>query len=47
MLHRCPACNAPFSSVFAIDCEQCGAQLRPAEQFGVRIKRESRKSGSA
>jgi DNA-directed RNA polymerase subunit RPC12/RpoP len=47
MLHRCPACKAPFSSVFAVDCEQCGARLRPPEQFGVRIKRESRKSGSA
>ena len=21
---RCPACNAPFSSAFAVECEECG-----------------------
>jgi DNA-directed RNA polymerase subunit RPC12/RpoP len=46
-LHRCVACNAPFTSVFAVDCEACGAQLRPPEQLGVKIRRESRRSGSA
>jgi DNA-directed RNA polymerase subunit RPC12/RpoP len=45
MLHRCPACGAPFSSVFAVECERCAAPLRPAEQFGVRIRRESQRSG--
>ena len=35
MLRRCPACNAPFSSTFAVDCEECGAQLREPELFGV------------
>ena len=39
MLKRCPSCDEPFSSMFAVDCEACGAQLRPAELFGTRIKR--------
>jgi RNase P subunit RPR2 len=39
MRWRCPACEAPFKSVFAVDCEQCGAELRPPEQFGVRIRK--------
>ncbi len=39
MRARCPSCGARFSSAFAVDCEACGAPLRPAEQFGVRIRR--------
>ena len=39
MLHRCPACSAPFSSTFAVECEECGEQLREPELFGVRIRR--------
>jgi hypothetical protein len=39
MLRRCPACNAPFSSMFAVDCESCGEQLRSAELFGTNIRR--------
>jgi hypothetical protein len=39
-LHRCPACHAPFSSVFAVECEQCRGELRPNEQFGAPIRRE-------
>ncbi len=38
-LHRCPACNAPFSSVFAVECEECGGPLRPADLHGTRIRR--------
>jgi predicted RNA-binding Zn-ribbon protein involved in translation (DUF1610 family) len=38
MLRRCPSCNAAFSSVFAVDCESCGAQLRRNELFGVPIR---------
>jgi hypothetical protein len=45
MRSRCPACDARFSSAFAVECEACGAELRPAEQFGVPIRRESRKTG--
>ena len=39
MRSRCPACNARFSSTFAVECEACGAELRPAEQFGGPIRR--------
>jgi predicted nucleic acid-binding Zn ribbon protein len=42
MRARCPECDARFSSAFAVECEACGAELRPAEQFGVKIRRESR-----
>ena len=40
MLRRCPACDAPFSSVFAVDCEECGKPLRPAELGGLKIRRQ-------
>jgi len=39
MLHRCPGCSAPFSSTFAVDCEECGAPLRDPELLGMRIRR--------
>jgi predicted RNA-binding Zn-ribbon protein involved in translation (DUF1610 family) len=39
MLRRCPACSEPFSSMFATECEGCGAVLRPAELFGTKIRR--------
>jgi predicted RNA-binding Zn-ribbon protein involved in translation (DUF1610 family) len=39
MRWRCPECGARFSSAFAVDCEACGAQLRPNEQFGAPIRR--------
>jgi hypothetical protein len=39
MLRRCPACEAPFSSAFAVDCEECGGALRPAELFGTPIRK--------
>jgi predicted RNA-binding Zn-ribbon protein involved in translation (DUF1610 family) len=37
--HRCPACGAPIASSFAVECEDCGAALRPIDLFGVRIRR--------
>ena len=40
LLRRCRECNAPFSSAFAIECEECGAALREPELFGTRIRRE-------
>jgi ribosomal protein S27E len=49
MRSRCPSCDARFSSVFAVECEACGAELRPAEAFGGpirRVKPGSRRSGS-
>ena len=35
----CPACGARFSSAFAVECEECGAELRPRELFGVPIRK--------
>jgi predicted nucleic acid-binding Zn ribbon protein len=39
MLRRCPSCSASFSSMFAVDCEACGAPLRKPELFGTKIRR--------
>jgi hypothetical protein len=39
MLRRCPTCAAPFSSVFAVECEWCGNELRDPELFGTKIRR--------
>jgi DNA-directed RNA polymerase subunit RPC12/RpoP len=39
LLHRCHACNAPFSSAFAVECEGCGGKLRDPELFGGPIRR--------
>ena len=36
---RCPACDARIASAFAVECEECGAELRPAEQFGTPIRK--------
>ena len=36
---QCPACGARFASAFAVECEVCGAELRPPEQFGVKIRK--------
>ena len=43
MLRRCPSCKAPFSSTFAVDCEECGAPLRAPELLGMRIRREQKR----
>jgi hypothetical protein len=40
MLARCSACGARFSSVFAVDCEVCGAALRPGHLSGIPIRRQ-------
>jgi rRNA maturation endonuclease Nob1 len=42
MRHRCPDCSAPFPSAFAVECEECGAAVRPPEVLGVRIRRRGR-----
>ena len=36
---QCPSCGARFASAFAVECEACGGELRPPEQFGVRIRK--------
>jgi hypothetical protein len=40
---RCPVCDARFSSVFAVECESCGAELRPPTAFGTSIRKPPRK----
>jgi DNA-directed RNA polymerase subunit RPC12/RpoP len=35
----CPACGARVSSAFAVECEECGSQVRPRELFGTPIRR--------
>jgi hypothetical protein len=40
MRWRCPACDARFSSAFAVQCEVCGGPLRPGELLGVKIRKE-------
>jgi ribosomal protein S27E len=37
--HRCPDCGARFSSAFAVECEGCGGELRPAKHLGMRIRK--------
>jgi len=40
---RCPACGARFSSAFDVECDACGAQVRPPELFGVPIRKPSKR----
>ena len=42
LLHRCKACDAPFSSTFAVDCEECGTRLRDPHLLGMRIRKPGR-----
>ena len=41
LLRRCKSCSAAFSSIAVVDCEECGAQVRPDELFGSKIARRS------
>ena len=40
---RCPTCDARFSSAFAVDCEACGARLRPRELLGIAIRKPAKR----
>ena len=42
LLFRCPTCDARIASAFAVECEDCGAALRPDEGFGSRIRKPGR-----
>jgi ribosomal protein S27E len=42
LVARCPGCSARLPSAFQVECEECGASLRPNELFGGRIRREGR-----
>jgi predicted RNA-binding Zn-ribbon protein involved in translation (DUF1610 family) len=37
--HRCPSCQEPIASAFAVECEECGTAVRSRELFGVQIRR--------
>ena len=37
--HRCPSCDAPIASAFAVECEECDAPIRGPELFGTTIRR--------
>jgi hypothetical protein len=36
---RCPECSGRISSMFAVECEECGGALRPAQAFGSPIRK--------
>jgi len=36
---RCPSCDAPIASAFAVTCEECDAPLREHELFGTAIRK--------
>jgi len=39
MRHLCPECAARFPSAFLVECEECGAEVRPKELFGGPIRK--------
>jgi hypothetical protein len=39
---RCPSCDARFPSAFQVECEECGAEIRPRELFGTAIRKPGR-----
>ena len=43
VLSRCRSCGARFSSAFAVECESCGGELRPAEHLGMPIRKPARR----
>lgn len=47
IIHRCPSCGAPFSSTFAVTCEECGGRLREDTLFGVPIRKAKNATAAA
>jgi predicted RNA-binding Zn-ribbon protein involved in translation (DUF1610 family) len=39
---RCPSCRARFPSAFQVECEECGAEVRPGKLFGTQIRKPGR-----
>jgi hypothetical protein len=39
---RCPACGERFPSAFQVECEACGAEVRPPALFGTPIRKPGR-----
>jgi ribosomal protein S27E len=42
MRTRCPDCGARFSSVFTVECEECGSAVRAADGLGGPIRKRGR-----
>jgi len=42
LLARCPACSGRFPSAFQVECEDCGAAVRPPDLFGGPIRKPGR-----
>ena len=42
MRSRCPACGERIAMMFSVECEECGAALRPAAQGGITIRKPPR-----
>jgi DNA-directed RNA polymerase subunit RPC12/RpoP len=40
--HLCSSCGARFPSAFQVRCEDCEAEIRPAELFGGPIRKPGR-----
>lgn len=40
VITACPGCGAGIRSLMALTCADCGQELRPAELFGVEIRRK-------
>jgi len=41
LLRRCANCDAPFSSIAVVACEECGKPVRADELFGSPIRRRT------
>lgn len=40
--HLCPSCGARFPGAFLVECEECGAEVRPPLLFGNLIRKPGR-----
>ena len=40
VITSCPACGAGITSLMALTCAECDAELRPPRLFGVDIRRK-------
>ena len=47
LLARCPACDARFSSAFAVTCEACGARYAPSSNSVSRSANRRRICGTS
>jgi DNA-directed RNA polymerase subunit RPC12/RpoP len=42
MRSQCLECGARFSSVFTVECDECGSAVRAADAFGGPIRKPGR-----